>query len=183
MCQEQGQNPRAMNVETDTSTLTLRAQNDPKVQRTKRAIRPPSFSPFGLLGNIKHLSQHTDLIYALSVHRIKIRYKQSVLGIAWALLQPLSLMLIYTFIFSISAELRLSGRGLPVSYGVPQSRRWLRTASCGDRLRVFRENSAACHAVGPYRTGRISLSRTCAHVVMRGKNRIGVAFSPVLVWA
>ncbi len=103
-----------MNVETDSSTLTLRAQNDPKEQRSRRAIRPPSFSPFGLLGNIKHLSQHTDLIYALSVHRIKIRYKQSVLGIAWALLQPLSLMLIYTFIFSIMAKFPSNGIPYPV---------------------------------------------------------------------
>lgn len=35
------------------------------------------------------------------MHRLKIRYKQSVLGWAWALLQPLSLMLIYTVIFSV----------------------------------------------------------------------------------
>ncbi len=103
-----------MNVETSSSSLTLGAQNDAPTQRTGRTIRPPSFSPFGLLGNIKLLSQHTDLIYTLSVHRIKIRYKQSVLGIAWAMVHPLSLMLIYTFIFSTMAKFPSNGVPYPV---------------------------------------------------------------------
>lgn len=51
------------------------------------------------------LWQYRDLFYTLSVHRIKVRYKQSALGLAWAILQPLSLMLIYTVIFSLIAKL------------------------------------------------------------------------------
>jgi lipopolysaccharide transport system permease protein len=35
------------------------------------------------------------------VHRIKVRYKQSVLGFAWAILQPVSLMLVYFLIFAV----------------------------------------------------------------------------------
>lgn len=103
-----------MNVEANSSSLTLGTQNDSQARRTERVIRPPSFSPFGLLGNIRLLSQHLDLIYTLSVHRIKIRYKQSALGIAWALVQPLSLMLIYTFIFSIMAKFPSNGVPYPV---------------------------------------------------------------------
>lgn len=103
-----------MNVETSSSPLTLEAQNGAKVQRTGRSIRPPSFSPLGLLGNVRLLSQYTDLIYTLSVHRIKIRYKQSALGILWALLQPLSLMLIYTFIFSMMGRFPSNGIPYPV---------------------------------------------------------------------
>jgi lipopolysaccharide transport system permease protein len=44
-----------------------------------------------------------------------VRYKQSVLGIFWALLQPLSLMLIFTFIFSLIA--RIPQEGAP-SYAI-----------------------------------------------------------------
>lgn len=55
------------------------------------------------------LAQYKDLLYTLSMHRIKVRYKQSVLGIAWAVLQPLALMLIYTVIFSLIARMPSDG--------------------------------------------------------------------------
>src|SRR5262245_49264104 len=52
-----------------------------------------------------------DLLITLSVHRVKVRYKQSRLGIAWALLQPLALMIAFALIFSFAG-------GLP-NQGVP----------------------------------------------------------------
>lgn len=102
-----------MSSQTSSGSLSLGAPNGTEARRA-RTIRPPSFSPFGLLGNIRHLSQYADLIYTLSVHRIKIRYKQSTLGITWAILQPFSLMLIYTFIFSIMAKFPSNGIPYPV---------------------------------------------------------------------
>ena len=72
--------------------------------RPIRIIRPPSFSPLNLLRDFRGLWQYRDLFYTLSLHRIKVRYKQSALGLAWAILQPLSLMLIYTVIFSVIAK-------------------------------------------------------------------------------
>jgi lipopolysaccharide transport system permease protein len=72
-------------------------------------IGAPTFSPLRLLGGVFKLAQYRDLLYTLSVHRIKVRYKQSVLGITWAILQPLSLMLIYTVIFSFIARMPSDG--------------------------------------------------------------------------
>jgi lipopolysaccharide transport system permease protein len=63
-------------------------------------IRAPSFSPLAVGNAVKRLVHCRDLLYTLSVHRLKVRYKQSLLGPVWAILQPLSLMLIYTIIFS-----------------------------------------------------------------------------------
>jgi lipopolysaccharide transport system permease protein len=79
--------------------------------RQIRIIRPPSFSPLNLLRELRGLWHYRDLFYTLTVHRIKVRYKQSVLGLAWAILQPLSLMLIYTVIFSVIA--RVPSEGVP----------------------------------------------------------------------
>jgi lipopolysaccharide transport system permease protein len=79
--------------------------------RPIRIIRPVSFSPLDLLRELRELWQYRDLFYTLTVHRIKVRYKQSVLGLAWAILQPLSLMLIYTVIFSVIAK--VSSEGVP----------------------------------------------------------------------
>jgi len=79
--------------------------------RPIRIIRPVSFSPLDLLRELRDLWHYRDLFYTLTIHRIKVRYKQSVLGLAWAILQPLSLMLIYTVIFSVIA--RVSSEGVP----------------------------------------------------------------------
>jgi lipopolysaccharide transport system permease protein len=78
-------------------------------RRQIRIIRPPSFSPLNLLRELQGLWHYRDLFYTLTVHRIKVRYKQSVLGLAWAILQPLSLMLIYTVIFSVIAKVPSEG--------------------------------------------------------------------------
>jgi len=77
--------------------------------RRVKVIRPPSFSPLKLLGNLALLAQYKDLLLTLSAHRVKVRYKQSVLGVFWAILQPLSLMLIYTVIFSLVAKMPSDG--------------------------------------------------------------------------
>jgi lipopolysaccharide transport system permease protein len=67
--------------------------------RPTTIIRAHSFSPLELARAVTRLSHYRDLLYTLSVHRLKVRYKQSLLGPAWAVLQPLALMLIYTVIF------------------------------------------------------------------------------------
>ena len=74
-------------------------------------IRPASISGVNLLTSLKKLAQYKDLIWTLCVHRVKVRYKQSILGIFWAILQPLSVMLIFTFVFSIIA--RMPSEGAP----------------------------------------------------------------------
>lgn len=68
-------------------------------------LRSPSVSLAGVINDLRKLVQYRDLFYTLSVHRIKVRYKQSALGAAWAILQPLSLMLIYTVVFSYIARM------------------------------------------------------------------------------
>lgn len=85
------------------------ARNEP---RRLKIIRAPSWSPKGLAGDIADLAGYADLLYTLTVHRIKVRYKQSVLGWAWALIQPLALMAIYTLIFSVVAKMPTNG-GMP----------------------------------------------------------------------
>jgi lipopolysaccharide transport system permease protein len=58
---------------------------------------------------IADLANYIDLLYTLSIHRIKVRYKQSMLGWAWAVLQPLALMAIYTVIFSVVTRVPTNG--------------------------------------------------------------------------
>lgn len=76
-------------------------------------IRPPSFSPAILIHGVSELLRYRDLLYTLTLHRIRVRYKQSALGVGWALMQPLAMMMVYTIIFSIFA--RFPSKGVPYS--------------------------------------------------------------------
>ncbi len=46
------------------------------------------------------LLRFRDLLLSLTWRDLRVRYKQSVLGIGWAILLPLSMMLIFTFVFT-----------------------------------------------------------------------------------
>ncbi len=50
--------------------------------------------------NWRELIQSHELFASLVQRDLKIRYKQTVLGVAWAVLQPLLMTIIFTFIFS-----------------------------------------------------------------------------------
>lgn len=73
-------------------------------------IRRPGRGP-GMLAELRSLWANADLFWALTRHRIRVRYKQSVLGLAWAVLQPVALMLIFTLAFGRIA--RIPSEGIP----------------------------------------------------------------------
>jgi lipopolysaccharide transport system permease protein len=73
-------------------------------------IRRPGRGP-GIPAELNTLLAHADLFWALTRHRVRVRYKQSVLGLAWAVLQPVALMLIFTLAFGRIA--RIPSEGIP----------------------------------------------------------------------
>jgi lipopolysaccharide transport system permease protein len=56
---------------------------------------------------------HRELLYFLTWREIKVRYKQTALGVAWAILQPLFTMLIFTVFFGRLAK--MPSDGIPYS--------------------------------------------------------------------
>lgn len=62
--------------------------------------------------NIKQIFSFRDLILALGVRDIKLRYRQTALGVAWVVLQPLVASLIFGFVFNVVAGLK-APNGLP----------------------------------------------------------------------
>src|SRR3972149_5622862 len=49
---------------------------------------------------IREIAANRELIWALALKELRVRYKRSVLGFLWALLNPLLMMIIYTMVFS-----------------------------------------------------------------------------------
>lgn len=76
------------------------AERKESSSRRIRIIGPPAFSAGAVFSGLRALIHYSDLLYVLSLFRLNIRYKQSLLGWAWAALQPLALMAIYTFVFA-----------------------------------------------------------------------------------
>jgi lipopolysaccharide transport system permease protein len=60
------------------------------------------------------LWQYRDLLYILAWRDVKVRYKQALLGAAWAVLQPLVMMGIFTLLFSRIANVPTGGVPYPV---------------------------------------------------------------------
>jgi lipopolysaccharide transport system permease protein len=76
--------------------------------RRTLVIGPTSARSLGQ--GIVDLARYSELLLALSVFRVRVRYKQSVLGLGWAVLQPVALMVIYTLVFSLIASVPTGGR-------------------------------------------------------------------------
>ena len=53
---------------------------------------------------LQELWRHRELFYFLAWRDIKLRYKQTVLGVLWAIIQPLFTMVVFTLFFGNLAK-------------------------------------------------------------------------------
>jgi lipopolysaccharide transport system permease protein len=74
-------------------------------------IRPK----YGFLDlNWQELKEYRELLFFLAFREIKIRYKQTIMGASWALLQPLFTMVVFTLIFGRLAKMPSEGIPYPI---------------------------------------------------------------------
>ncbi|HLM55422.1 MAG TPA: ABC transporter permease [Pyrinomonadaceae bacterium] len=59
----------------------------------------------GVQLDLGELWDYRELLYFLTLRDIKVRYKQTLMGAAWVLVQPLATMLIFTLVFTRFARL------------------------------------------------------------------------------
>ena len=64
--------------------------------------------------DFKELKEYRDLFYFLIVKEIKIRYKQTVLGGLWAIIQPFFSMIVFTLFFGKLAKIPSDGVPYPI---------------------------------------------------------------------
>ncbi|GAB4457210.1 MAG: ABC transporter permease [Anaerolineales bacterium] len=55
--------------------------------------------------NLKDLWTYRELVYFMIWRDVKVRYKQTMLGAAWAIIQPVLTMIVFTFLFGRIAKL------------------------------------------------------------------------------
>jgi lipopolysaccharide transport system permease protein len=81
------------------STASVREDFDFVVEPTHGWARP----------NLRSLWEYRELVVLLAWRDVVVRYKQSLLGISWAVIQPLLTMLVFAFIFGRIAKLPSEG--------------------------------------------------------------------------
>jgi lipopolysaccharide transport system permease protein len=64
--------------------------------------------------NLRDLWFYRELIYFLTWRDLKVRYKQSVLGVLWAVLNPVMNTLVFTIFFGVLAKLSSDGFPYPI---------------------------------------------------------------------
>lgn len=67
-----------------------------------------------MIENLRTLAGHRELLWAWMLRDIRVRYKQSLLGAAWAVLQPLSIMAVFSLIFAYIVPVPTDGIPYPV---------------------------------------------------------------------
>lgn len=65
---------------------------------------------------ISRLLPYKDLIYILIWREFNVRYRNSILGVLWAVLQPLTLMLLFTFVFTYIMNVQIGDFPRPVFF-------------------------------------------------------------------
>jgi lipopolysaccharide transport system permease protein len=99
---------RSAAVHEASATLALPASGPPIVR-----IEPPR-GWFEL--RFADLWEYRELLYFFVWRDVKVRYKQTVIGVAWVILQPLMTMGIFTIFFGRLAKLPSQGLPYPVFY-------------------------------------------------------------------
>ncbi|MCU4121270.1 ABC transporter permease [Variovorax sp. N23] len=74
-------------------------------------IDPHAAQPTSLTALVRSIRQHRQLIVQMTRREVVGRYKGSFLGMAWSLFNPILMLVVYTFVFSVAFKARWGGGG------------------------------------------------------------------------
>jgi lipopolysaccharide transport system permease protein len=66
--------------------------------------------------NLREIWSYRELLFFLVWRDVKVRYKQTVLGASWAIIQPLTTMIIFTYFFGKLARVPTDGVPYPIFF-------------------------------------------------------------------
>ena len=134
VCAKSVRNPRARSVRTGPKLTTLSLENQTAAPAAR--VTPPSPQRIGEqpgsdrfggvrttviepgrapgIGSLHDLWAYRDLLALLAWRDISARYKQTALGVAWAIVQPVTAMVVFTVLFGRLAEMPSNGTPYPV---------------------------------------------------------------------
>ncbi|MCS7311826.1 MAG: ABC transporter permease [Acidobacteria bacterium] len=66
--------------------------------------------------NLRELWEYRELLYFFVWRDVKVRYKQTLIGAAWAIIQPFMTMVVFSLFFGLLAQIPSNGLPYPVFY-------------------------------------------------------------------
>src|ERR1700689_144388 len=93
-----------------TTAETIWQETTPVIDTT---IAPPSS---WLDINLRELWEYRELLYFFVWRDLKVRYKQTAIGAAWAILQPFLTMVVFSLFFGSLAHIPSNGLPYPIFY-------------------------------------------------------------------
>lgn len=68
----------------------------------------------GLIFQLREIWKFRELMWTLSLRSLKSRYRQTLLGASWAVIQPLTMTVVFTIVFGKIAKVDTGGAAYPV---------------------------------------------------------------------
>jgi lipopolysaccharide transport system permease protein len=99
---------------TFTEATPTRAVSAPSAERSELSHTRIEPTKGWISLGLKDLWQYRELLFFLTWRDIKVRYKQTALGAAWAVIQPLFTMLVFTLFFGRLAKVPSDGIPYPL---------------------------------------------------------------------
>jgi len=96
---------------TDTLEAPAREDDLPELSERVTVIKPASSMPHL---DLRELWVYRELAATFAWRDLKVRYKQSLIGVAWAIIQPVMTMVVFTFIFGTFAKVPSQNLPYPV---------------------------------------------------------------------
>ena len=99
---------------TVTEATSSNPVSAPSIERTELPRTRIEASKGWISLGLKDLWRYRELLFFLTWRDIKVRYKQTALGVAWAVMQPLFTMLVFTLFFGRLAKVPSDGIPYPL---------------------------------------------------------------------
>jgi homopolymeric O-antigen transport system permease protein len=96
---------------SETLEAPVREGELPELSDRVTVIRPASSRPHL---DLRELWVYRELAATFAWRDLKVRYKQSLIGVAWAIIQPVMTMIVFTFIFGTFAKVPSQNLPYPV---------------------------------------------------------------------
>jgi homopolymeric O-antigen transport system permease protein len=102
----------ALAVAAEHPPIAVEPGNAAHAVPVKRIVPPRGW--FSL--NLKELADYRELLYFLVWREIKVRYKQTLIGAGWAIIQPVATMLVFSLFFGRLAKIPSGGLPYPLFF-------------------------------------------------------------------
>lgn len=103
----------SLNNSVPTKLMSVQVESSAEHEGMLWRIAPPH-GWFEL--NLREIWEFRELLYFLVWRDLKVRYKQTAIGVAWVVIQPFLAMMVFTFFFGRLAKMPSAGLPYPVFY-------------------------------------------------------------------